>query len=157
MKWTRAHQGILIKNDIVVLGKGTADGLDDTGITVDAKYSVNITKSRNKICLSLHYNAANSSLYANGMKIYQFKAKGSDIKQYPLCLGNVSKDFTVDNMNKIELREYVYHFSIDYNTNDTSDIVDIHKYLKKKFGIVKFPEFIKKKCVVLVQVLNVFP
>ena len=48
--------------------------------------------------MSLHYNAANSFSYINGVKIYQFKAKESEIKPYPLCLGNISKDFTVDNM-----------------------------------------------------------
>ena len=29
------------------------------------------------------------------------KAKDSEIKPYPSCLGNISKDFTINNMNKI--------------------------------------------------------
>ena len=33
-------------------------------------------------------------------KIYQFKAKNSEIKPHPLCLGNISKDFTANNMKK---------------------------------------------------------
>ena len=32
--------------------------------------------------------------------MYQFKAKNSAIKDYALCLGNVSKDFTTNNMKK---------------------------------------------------------
>ena len=32
--------------------------------------------------------------------MYEFKAKQSEIKPYPLCLGNISKDFTADNMKK---------------------------------------------------------
>ena len=32
--------------------------------------------------------------------MYQFKAKDSEIKKYPLCLGSVSKDFTNNNMKK---------------------------------------------------------
>ena len=60
------------------------DELDDATITVDAKYSVNITKFRKKICLSLHYSEANNFLYTNCVKIYQFKAKDSEIKPYPL-------------------------------------------------------------------------
>ena len=32
--------------------------------------------------------------------IYQFKAKYSEIKNYILCLGNISKDFTISNMKK---------------------------------------------------------
>ena len=67
--------------------------LDDTIIMTEAKYSVDITKSRKKIILSLHYNASNSCLYVNGVTIHQFKAKDNKIKPYPLCLGNISKDF----------------------------------------------------------------
>ena len=36
--------------------------------------------------------------------MYQFKAKDSEIKQYLLCLGNVSKDFTFDSMKNTELK-----------------------------------------------------
>ena len=30
----------------------------------------------------------------------QFRAKNSKIKDYTLCLGNISKDFTIDNIKK---------------------------------------------------------
>ena len=50
--------------------------------------------------LSLHFNGVNSYLFANGVKIYKFKAKDSEINVAPLCLGNVSKDFSFDNMKK---------------------------------------------------------
>ena len=40
--------------------------------------------------LNLHYNVSNSFLFVNALKMYQFKAKDSEIKLYPLCLGNVS-------------------------------------------------------------------
>ena len=33
-------------------------------------------------------------------KIYQFKAKDSKIKDCAVCLGNISKDFTINNMKK---------------------------------------------------------
>ena len=39
-------------------------------------------------------------LYVNATKIYQFKANDFEIKKYPLCLGNTSKDFTANNMKK---------------------------------------------------------
>ena len=32
-----------------------------------------------------------------------------------LCLGNISKDWSVDNMKKTGLNGYVYNFSVDYN------------------------------------------
>ena len=68
-----------------------------------------------KICLSLHYNGANSYLFVNGAEIYKFKAKDSEIVATPLCLGNISKNFSVNNMKKTGLNGYVYDFSIDYD------------------------------------------
>ena len=50
--------------------------------------------------LSLHYNGGNSSLFVNATIIPQFKAKDSEIKGYTLYLGNISKDFTINNMKK---------------------------------------------------------
>ena len=42
--------------------------------------------------LSLHYNESSSYLFVNWVKIYQFKAKDSELNAYPVCLGNISKD-----------------------------------------------------------------
>ena len=66
------------------VGEGLTNGLDDATITAEAKYSINITKSKTKICLSLHCNTANSFLYVNGVKIQYVTAKHSEIKPYPL-------------------------------------------------------------------------
>ena len=44
-------------------------------LAINGKYSVNVTKARKKVCLSLHYNESNTFLYADGVKVYQFKAK----------------------------------------------------------------------------------
>ena len=33
------------------------------------------------------------------------------------------------------LNGYVFEFSVEYNTIDTSNIIDIHKYLMKKHDI----------------------
>ena len=64
--------------------------------------------------------------------MHQFKAKDSKRKRCPLSLGNISKNFSVDKMKKIGLNGYVYDFSVDYNVIDTSNIINIHKYLMKK-------------------------
>ena len=48
----------------------------------------------------LRFNGNNSFLFVNDTKIYQFKVKDSEIKDYTLCVGNISKDFTVNNMKK---------------------------------------------------------
>ena len=63
-------------------------------------YSINFTANRKKFCLSLHYNGANSYLFVNGTKIMKFKAKDSEIVANPLCLRNISKDFSVNNLKK---------------------------------------------------------
>ena len=39
-------------------------------------------------------------LLFNATKPFQFKAKDSEAKPYPFCLGNISKDFSVNNMIK---------------------------------------------------------
>ena len=88
------------KKDILILGEGPTQGLDDTILTREAKYPINFTQSRKRFVLSLHYNGSNSLLFVNATKMYQFKAKDSEIKYYTLCLGNISKDFTINNMNK---------------------------------------------------------
>ena len=76
-----------------------------------------------------------SSLFVNATKIYKFKAKNFEIKKYPLCLGNISGDFSAKSIKKSELNGWVYDFSVDYRAFDTSDILDIHKYLMKKHNI----------------------
>ena len=81
-----------------------------------------------KFCLSLHDNGANSYLFVNGKEIYKFKAKDSEIIASPLCLGNISKDWSVDNMKKTGFNGYVYDFSVDYDAVAVDDIKDIHKY-----------------------------
>ena len=47
------------RKEILAFRKGLTDGLDDTTITTEAKPSINITKSKKKICLSQHYNRSN--------------------------------------------------------------------------------------------------
>ena len=67
--------------------------------------------------------------------MHRLKAKDSEIKRYPLCLGSISKDVSVDNMKKTGLNGHVYDFRVDYNIIDTSNIINIHKYLMKKHDI----------------------
>ena len=81
----------------------------------------------------MNYNGANSYLFVNGTEIYKFKAKDSEIAASPLCLGNISKVWSTDNMKKkTGINGYVYDFSVDYDATSADDIKDIHKYLMKK-------------------------
>ena len=79
----------------------------------------------------MHYNGANSYLFVNGTEIIKFKAKDSEIVATPLCLGNISKDWSVDNVKKTGLNGHVYDFSVDYAIA-VDDILDIHNYFMKK-------------------------
>ena len=99
-------------------------------------YSINFTVTKKRFCLSLHYNGANSYLFVNGTKIYKLKAKDPEVVTTPLWLGNISKDWSVDNMKKTGLNDYVYNFSVDYDATDVDDMLDIHKYLMKKNGML---------------------
>ena len=121
--------------DTLVLGRGPTQGLETT-LTAEKMYSINFTASKRRFCLSLHYNGANSYLFVNGTEIYKFKAKDSKIVANRLCLGNISKDWSVDNMKKTGYTGYVYDFSADYNAIAVDDIKDIHKYLMVKNDIV---------------------
>ena len=95
-------------------------------------YSIYFTVTKKKFCLSLHYNGANSYMFVNGTEIYKFKAKDSETVATPLCLGNISKDWSLDNMKKTGFNGYVYYFSVDYDATDVDAILDIQKYLMKK-------------------------
>ena len=64
--------------------------------------------------------------------MYKFKAKDSEIVASLICLRNISKDGSTDNMKRTGLNGYVYDFSVDYDATDADDIKDIHKYLMKK-------------------------
>ena len=107
-----------------------------TCLTVEKMCSINFTVRKNKFCLSLHYSGAISYLFINGTEIYKFKAKDSKIVAAPLFLGNISKDWSVDNMKKIGFNGCVYDFSIDYDATDVDDILEIHNYIMKKNDIV---------------------
>ena len=65
-------------------------------------------------------------------KFTNSKQKNSKIVASPLCLGNISKDWSVDNMNKTGFTGYVYDFSVNYDVIDVDNIKDIHKYLIEK-------------------------
>ena len=121
------------KKDILILdNKGPTRGLDDTTLTTEKEYSINFSEQHKKFCLSLHYNGLNKHVFINGVELFKFEAKNSEINTAPLCLGNVLKKVSVDNMKKTRLYGYTSHFSIDYDATAVYDILDIHKYLMKK-------------------------
>ena len=82
---------ITVKKDILILGKGPTQGLEHT-LSAEKMYSINFSVARNKFCLSLLYNGANSYLFVNGTEIIKFKVKDSEIVATPFSFGNISND-----------------------------------------------------------------
>ena len=84
--------------DTLILDERLIQGLDYTTLTAQEKYPFSFTQSGKRFVLSLHYNGSDSFLFVNATKVYQFKAKDSEIEDYTLCLFNISKYFTINNM-----------------------------------------------------------
>ena len=122
--------------NILVLGKDLIQGIDGTTIYAEKMYSTNFTAANKKFCLSLPYNGDNSYLFVNGKEIINFKAKDSEIVNTSICLGNISKVFSKNNMSLKGLRGYAYDFSVDYRALAANKILDIHKYLVEKNNII---------------------
>ena len=59
----------------------------------------------------------------------------SNLKQKILKLICMN-DWPTDNMKKTSLKGCVYDFSGDYDAVEVSNILDIHKYLMEKNGII---------------------
>ena len=111
------------KKDILVLGKGPTQGLKHTCSNI-------------KEILSVFALQWDKQLFVNGIEIIKFKAKDSEIVPTPLCLGNISKDWSADNMKRTGLTGHVYDFRAGYDPIAVKDIIGIHKYLMKKNNIV---------------------
>ena len=124
------------KKDFLILGEGPAQELHGTTLTAEKKFSINFSENIKKFCLSLHYNGTNSYLFVNITEIIKFTAKDSEIVATPLCLGNISKVFSVDNTKKTGLNGYVYDFIAVYDAVAVDTILGIHNYLMKKNNVV---------------------
>ena len=119
------------KKDVLILGKSPTQGLEHT-LTAEKLYLINFTKNNKNFCLNLYYNGANSYLFANGTEIIKFKVKHSKIATTLLCLGNISKDLSSDNMKNTGLNENIYDVSVDYDTTAVDNVLDIRICLMRK-------------------------
>ena len=86
------------------------DDWNDTTITAEAKYFDIITQSKKNIRF-LHYNVGNSFSHTNNVKVYQFKAR--EIFQ---------RNLQSKHEEKTGSNEYMYDFSVGYDTIDSSNI-----------------------------------
>ena len=144
------------EKDALILGEVPTWGLDDTTLTAKAKYPINFTQPEKRFALSLHYNGSNSFLFVTTTKVYQFNAKNSEIKDYALCLGNVSKDFTINNI-KNRIKRSCKIFFVDFNPIDITILQISINIWWKEHNIKKMFKIIKKMFPVLLSsIVKVF-
>ena len=85
-------------------------------------YLINFTDHNKRFCYVCIIIKKNGYLFVTGTKIIKFKSKDPEILAHLLCLGNISKDWSVDNIKKTRLNGYIYDFSIDYDAIAFDDI-----------------------------------
>ena len=100
--------------------------------------------------MSLHYNRGKCYLYVNKTEICKFKMHVK-IPWYKFCLGNLSKDFTKDEMSKLSLNSTVYGYSVDQSEIEKEDILNIHDYLMKSNNAKRLLRFIKQAFITLLS------
>ena len=92
---------------------------------------------RNRGLFYFFFCVGKHPFYGAILKLKVKSEKDSEIAATPLCLGNISKDWPVDNMKKTGFNGYVYDdFSVGYDDIEADNIKDIHKYLMKKNNVV---------------------
>ena len=108
---------------ILILGRSLIQKLHGKTLYAEKVYPTNFTVANKTFVLSLHYNGNYSYLFVNGVEQTTFKAKDSEIKPYPLCLGHITKDFSSTNAQKTGLYRHVYNFSVDYKAIGNDEIL----------------------------------
>ena len=119
-------------NNIFIMGDGFVQGINDTTLYAEKRYSKNFSAVNEKFVLNLHYNADNSYLFVNGKQELKFKAKDEPIVKEKLCLGNISDDWTASNAEKTGLFGEVYDFVVDYTAVSVGEMYNVHRYLMAK-------------------------
>ena len=118
------------KNSFLVLGEGPTYAVNGNFGSQEKKLSINLTKTKKKLCLSLHYTDDNSCLFINRKEIFKFKADNKNLN-FPtqFCLRSISNEFGALESKEVSLNGNMHGFSVYYNSIDTSDIWNIRKYL----------------------------
>ena len=72
-------------------------------------------------------------MFVNGNEIFKFKADNKNVK-FPtqFCLGIISNGFNAHESREVSLNGHVYDFSVDHNSVDKYNMLNIHKYLMTK-------------------------
>ena len=119
------------KNDFLILSEGPTFGINGSFGSSKKSFNINFTGAKTKICLSLHFNADNSYSFVNGKEIYKFKSSNKN-NSFPSQFCPVAYESDSNDLDKVSFKENVYDFSVDCNTIDKSNNLNIHKYLMIK-------------------------
>ena len=119
-----------------MIGEGPTYGINGKFGSPKKKFSIIFTKANTKFCFSLHFNADNSYLFVNGKEISKFKTNNKNVN-FPaqFCLGSISNRSRATESREVSLNGNAYDFSVDYNSIEKSDTLNIHKYLMIKNNI----------------------
>ena len=122
--------------DILILGEGSIQRLDDTTLTAEATNFINLLtyllNLHNQIKDLYYFYTIMEAIASYLLMLQEYEIKNSEIKNYALCLGNISKDFKIDSMKKSNMKRSCKNFFVDFNLIDITNILDVHKYLMKR-------------------------
>ena len=105
-----------------MLGEEDTFGINGSFGAPEKKFS----KANTNFCLSLRYNADNSYLFVIGKEIFEFQTENENVKSPTrFCLGSIFDGFINIESREVPLNKNVYYFSVDYNSIDKSDILNI--------------------------------
>ena len=76
---------------LIILDEVPTQRLDDTTLTAEAIYPINLTQPNKRFILTLHYNGSNCFLFVNATNMYQLKTKNSEVNDYALCVAKFQK------------------------------------------------------------------
>ena len=115
-----------VVDNFLILGKGPTFGINDCFGSPEKKFSINFTKANTKFYLRLHYNAGNSYIFVNGKETIKINAENKNVN-FPtgFCLESISDVFSATESREVFSNGSVFDFSVDYNSNDKSDILNI--------------------------------
>ena len=145
-----------IVDNFFILGEGPTYVIKGSFGSPDKNFNINFTKVNTKFCLSLQYNANNTYLFVNGKEIFKFKADNKNVNlTTQFCLGSISNGFSANESIEVSLNGNVSDFSVDYNSIDKSDILNILKYLTTKNNIMF--SLTKQVFIVLLSFISLAP
>ena len=116
------------KKDILILGKGPTQDLEKMQKKCIQLILLKIIKNSVWVCIIMKQTVIYLLMVEKLINLKQ--------KILKLCLGIISKDWTVDNMKKTGLNWHVYDFSVDHDAIAVDHVFDIHKYLMKKKNMI---------------------